>query len=372
MEMAGNVIEKLRNNNIIRKTIRPVYFFYIDILTGLRIRMDIRKLKRLPKLQKRIYLLGIPTAANMGDMTQYLLILEWLRKNYPDYDVVDFPSRSILYKNCRFLDILEKKLKPEDYIFFQSGYDTHDLGGEEDIMHKAVIPRFPRQKMIMMPQTVFFQSKERERQSSEAYSKNRGMLFLARDQVSYQKAQEMFPDLNVVLYPDIVTTLIGKYHFKSERKGVLFCHRADGEKFYSKEELEALKTRLRRKTAVDSADTTISAPNMFVRRDVRKYLHKMLLQFSRYQVIITDRYHGTIFSLIAGTPVIVIKTTDHKVTTGLDWFAGIYDEYIYLAENLKDAETKACQWLEQMPQGKIRPYFEKKYYAHLKEFIEEN
>ncbi len=369
--MAVSRIEKLRNNGIIRKTIRPLYFFYIDILTEIRIRMDIRKLKRLSFSQKRIYLLGIPTAANMGDMTQYYLILEWLKRNYPEYDVVDFPSRSILYKNCLFLEILKKKLKPEDYIFFQSGYDTHDLGGEEDIMHKEVIPRFADQKMIMMPQTVFFQSKERERQSSEAYSKNKGMLFLARDNVSYQNALRMFPELKVILYPDIVTTLIGKYHFSGERKGVLLCQRADGEKYYSPSEIETLKRSMQKITVVDNADTTISVPNMFVRKDVRRYLDRMLHQFSRYQVIITDRYHGTIFALVAGTPVIVIKTTDHKVTTGLDWFEGIYDDHIYLAEDLKDAEKKAAQWLKQPPTKMIKPYFEQKYYMHLKKMIDE-
>lgn len=365
------MIEKLRNNGIIRKTVRPVYFFYIDILTNIRIRMDIRKLRKLPDSRQRIYLLGIPTAANMGDMTQYYLILAWLRKNYQGYDIVDFPSRSILYKDCLFLKILKGKLKPEDYIFFQSGYDTHDLGGEEDIMHKEVISRFPDQRMVMMPQTVFFQSKERERQSAEAYSRNKRMLFLARDEVSYRNACRMFPDLRVVLYPDIVTTLIGKYHFKGERKGVLLCQRADGEKFYSQAEIEKLKCHIQNKAVVGMMDTTISAPNLFVRKNVRKYLDRMLDRFSRYQVVITDRYHGTIFSLVAGTPVIVIKTTDHKVTTGLDWFAGIYDDYIYLAENLEDAETKAVQWLEKAPEKKIRPYFEEKYYAHLKEMIDE-
>lgn len=369
--MMGNIIEKLRNNSIIRKTVRPVYFFYIDILTGIRIRMDIRKLKKLPRAQKRIYLLGIPTAANMGDMTQYYLILAWLRKNYQGYDIVDFPSRSILYRDCLFLDILRDKLKPEDYIFFQSGYDTHDLGGEEDIMHKKVIPRFPNQRMVMMPQTVFFQSKERERQSSAAYSRNKGMLFLARDKVSYRSALRMFPDLKVVLYPDIVTTLIGRYHFSGEKKGVLLCQRADGEKFYRQADIDRLKDHLQKRTVVDLADTTISTPNIFVRRNVKKYLDRMLRQFSHYQVIITDRYHGTIFSLVAGTPVIVIKTTDHKVTTGLEWFEGVYDEHIYLAESLEEAEKKAIQWLENPPRKTIRPYFEEKYYAHLKKMIDE-
>lgn len=368
--MMRETIQKLRNSWLVNQFIKPVYFCYIRFVTWMRIKLDLSKLRRLDQ-SKRIYLLGIPTAANLGDMTQYLLILEWLKKNYPGYDVVDFPSRSILYHDCCFLDLLEKKIKPEDYIFFQSGYDTHDLGGEEDLMHKAVIPRFPDQKMVMMPQTVYFRSKERERQSSEAYSRNKGMLFLARDKVSYQKALQMFPDLKVVLYPDIVTTLIGKYHFSGERKGILLCQRADGEKFYSKEEIGALKQRLQKKTVVDCADTTISAPNMFVRKDVRKYLNRMLQQFSRYQVIITDRYHGTIFSLVAGTPVIVVKTTDHKVTTGLDWFQGIYDDYIYLAENLEEAEAKAVQWLKNPPKEKLQPYFEKEYYERLWQLIEE-
>lgn len=333
--------------------------------------MDIRRLKKMSDDQKRIYLLGIPTASNIGDMTQYFLILKWLKTNFQEYEVVDFPTRSILYRSCCFLDILENKLKSEDYIFFQSGYNTHDLGGEEDFMHKIVISRFPEQKMVMLPQTVFFHSKDREKESSVAYSKNRKMIFFARDRMSYQNACKMFPNLRVVLYPDIVTTLIGKYHFEGERKGVLICHRADGEKFYSEEEMEDLKKNIKQMTMVDSADTTISVPNMFLKRNVKKYLDKMLRYFSHYQVIITDRYHGTILSLVAQTPVIVIKTTDHKVTTGLDWFEGVYDSYIYRAKDLKDAEFKVSEWLSHPPQEKIESYFEEKYYRQLKELIEE-
>ena len=59
-------------------------------------------------------------------------------------------------------------------------------------------------------------------------------------------------------------------------------------------------------------------------------------------VTITDRYHGTIFSLCAGTPVIILKTTDHKVTTGADWFKGVYDDYVYVAKDLDDAYS-LCQ-----------------------------
>lgn len=363
-----DMIEKLRNSGFVVKCIKPVYFTYIDLITWVRIKMDLGKLKRLNR-QKRVYLLGIPTAANMGDMAQYYLILQWLREHYPDYDIVDFPSRSILYHNSRFLDILEKKLKKEDIIFFQSGYDTHDLGGEEDIMHKTVITRFPNQKMVMMPQTVYFKSKTREEESSAAYSRNRDMLFLARDQVSYEKAKQMFPKLKIVLYPDIVTTLIGKFQFQYERDGVLVCRRTDIEKFYSEEELKNMEAELRKDFRVDKTDTTIKAPNMFVRRDVKKYMMRLIHQFAHYKVIITDRYHGTIFGLASGTQVIVLKTTDHKVTTGIDWFQGIYDKFVYLADTPEQAAELARNLMKQKSEEKMQPYFKKEYYDHLFDLI---
>ncbi len=73
-------------------------------------------------------------------------------------------------------------------------------------------------------------------------------------------------------------------------------------------------------------------------KNAKQYIEKKKLTLTLIiKLIITDRYHGTILSLVAGTPVIVIKTTDHKVTTGAEWFRGVYDDYVYLAESLQQA-----------------------------------
>ena len=77
-------------------------------------------------------------------------------------------------------------------------------------------------------------------------------------------------------------------------------------------------------------------------------------------------HHGTIFSLCAGTPVIIIKTTDHKVTTGADWFKGIYDDYVYVAEDLDDAYRLASDILSKRISHKLEPYFKEQYYDKLK------
>ena len=86
---------------------------------------------------------------------------------------------------------------------------------------------------------------------------------------------------------------------------------------------------------------------------------------------ITDRYHGTIFSLCAGTPVIIIKTTDHKVTTGADWFKGVYDDYVFVASNLDDAYIIAKELLRKDCNYTLIPYFKTNYYDKLKSSFEE-
>lgn len=86
---------------------------------------------------------------------------------------------------------------------------------------------------------------------------------------------------------------------------------------------------------------------------------------------ITDRYHGTIFSLCAGTPVVIIKTTDHKVTTGADWFNGIYDDYVYVAKDLENAIRISQKILKSNLAHTFRPYFKTEYYDKLKSLFEQ-
>lgn len=81
--------------------------------------------------------------------------------------------------------------------------------------------------------------------------------------------------------------------------------------------------------------------------------------------------YGTIFSLIASTPVIVLQTTDHKVTTGADWFKGIYDDYVFVAQDLQDAHRIAEEILQRPDAAKpLTPYFADNYYAKLKALFE--
>lgn len=327
---------------------------------------------RCPTGVKRILYFGIPMHPNLGDQAQKYCIRQWILENYPDYDVLEIPTRIVVDERFKFLDILRKNVRKTDIFIFQSGYCTHDIEpSKEDLMHRIVIENFPDNRMLMLPQTVYFQREDRREKSSKTYDLAKHMLFLSRDAVSYEIAKSMFDKVKVELYPDIVTTLIGTKKYTTERKGVFLCTRRDCEKYYSDAEIEKLMLKLQINCEVYRGDTTLDDCDPYwLDRHLEEKLSDVLEQYARYKLIITDRYHGTIFSLIAGTPVIVIKTQDHKVSTGVDWFKGIYD-YVYFANDLDEAYEYAAKILTDEREIHPAPYFKEKYYDHLRERFDE-
>ncbi|MDY5806808.1 MAG: polysaccharide pyruvyl transferase family protein, partial [Lachnospira sp.] len=217
----------------------------------------------------------------------------------------------------------------------------------------------------------YFRKEENKLHTAVILNTAHKMLFLARDYVSFEMAKQMMPDIKVMAYPDIVTTLIGTLNFNNERNGICLCTRNDGEKLYTKEEIDELEEKfLVDGVRVQQKDTQSNATITQIRSNLKKYIESEIESYSHFKVTITDRYHGTIFSLCAGTPVIIIKTTDHKVTTGADWFKGVYDEYVYVANDLVDAYQKAKDMMLNDWDNKLLPYFKTEYYDKLKDVFE--
>ena len=102
-----------------------------------------------------------------------------------------------------------------------------------------------------------------------------------------------------------------------------------------------------------------------------KYIYSEIEEYSKYKVMVTDRYHGTILSLVAGTPVIILRTTDHKVVTGADWFKGVYDNHVYVAVNLDEAFSIINTIYQKDINYNLLPYFEMEYYNKLPGLFED-
>lgn len=359
--------------NFIKDILRPAYSKYRSYVKELNIARDIKRIiaEIDSSKEKRVFYLGITAHSNLGDMAQHYCICNWIDNNFKEYTLIKIESDTVISSRGNFVNLLKKWYRKNDVIVFQSGYTTQDLGGNHEYMHRLIVDAIPYANILMMPQTIFFQKEENKKRCSESLDKAKHMLFLARDFKSEEMAKEMFPHLSVKAFPDIVTTLIGALHFHNERSGVCMCCRNDGEKYYSDEDLLLLSQRLEKIVQVSRTDTTIGASYKEIRKNIQSYIEGEIEKFSHYKVVITDRYHGTIFSIAAGTPVVILKTTDHKVTTGADWFKGVYDDYVCVSTDLDDAYNKALVYMQNERSHEMNPYFKQNYYDKLKGYFEE-
>lgn len=328
----------------------------------------LREIKRRDDKPSIIYF-GVPNHTNLGDQAQTYCTFSWLNRNFPRMKIYGFHSGQVA---MGLVTYLKEYVHNDDMIFIQSGYNTTDLYIMEENMHREVLNTFPNNRVVVMPQTVLFDDLNEEKISSDIYNRHRKMIFFARDEISYNKSKEMFSRVPVYLYPDIVTSLIGNRKYNQNRDGILLCVRHDKESVLSESKIDNLVSILSGLGyKVTVSDTTIDIDLEYLQANRGKVLENIFSEYARYQLIITDRYHGTIFSLVAGTPVLVLRTSDHKLSSGVKWFPEEFADYVSFTSDIKDV-------LDIVKKGKFHDvdhslpaYFSENYYDKLKTLLED-
>lgn len=315
---------------------------------------------------KIVFLFGCPGHSNLGDQAQTYCIEKWLKENYPDYEIRFFTLKSV--SEDVFSD-LRRFIRKQDLIMCHSGYHFTDLYHECDV-YKKMANLFPDYRITIFPQTIFFKSQTALEETAEIFNNHGNTLLMCRDAVSYKTAQQYFTKCRLLLMPDIVTSLIGSLQFKGKRNGVLFCIRNDKEAFYNKADINALRRRFSA-VQTEMTDTTLNMVWQEIAANRECVLFNEIKKYAQFKVVITDRYHGTIFSLIAGTPVVVLGTNDHKLSSGVTWFPNEYKDYVFFVSNLDDAYERATMILKRGDLShKLPPYFKNKFYKELKQQIQ--
>lgn len=364
----------IRRNEKVKEFLAPFYKGYIYCKEYNRNKCyaigAIKKLLEVDITQKRIWYFCVPTHSNLGDQAQACCIEKYFRKFFSDHIVFKLSNNAFDFYEEKILMILKEKIKETDLIFFQSGYTFTGIHPYEN-MHRKIVENFPYNKIVFLPQTVKFKNQKILENVQNFYGKYDNIYFFARDKISYDIYKSIFPEhRNVHCFPDIVTTEIGNYDFNNnERNGILLCVRNDVEKLYSFQEISLFKEKLQKIAKVSLSDTNSETKENSL-KEYWKKIEETIDDYAQYQVIITDRYHGTIFALIANTPVIILKTTDHKVVTGADWFEGVYEDYVYVVNDLEEASQVAYQIVTGFEYRKLPSYFKEKYYDRLKDIIE--
>ncbi|MCR2823824.1 polysaccharide pyruvyl transferase family protein [Lederbergia panacisoli] len=319
---------------------------------------------------KKCFVFGAPYHSNMGDQAQTYCIIKWVNRNYKDHSVYCFDTKAISGNNYKAMKLIKRHIKSNDKLFLHSGYHTTDLYMLEENMQRETVKQFIDQHIVVLPQTIYYKDPEEEKKAIQIYNSHPNLTFMCRDDISYDTAKRIFSNCNLIKFPDVVTTLIGTKQYFNERNGILLCMRNDKEALYSKSEVSDLVSHLGHLDKTEITDTTINKDAKYISNNREATINSILEEYSKYKVIITDRYHGTIFSLITNTPVIVLSSTDHKLSSGVKWFPQEFRDYVFHVKDIKDVKSYVEKIYSMEYEYKLEPYFNQNFYDKLKDILE--
>jgi pyruvyl transferase EpsO len=150
--------------------------------------------EKVPQGSKIIFL-DYPVHNNIGDLLIYLGTEQWIEKN----------KLVVIGRwNCRNFSF--PAIPPETIIVCHGGGNFGDLYPTHQLFRERVISRYLTNKIIILPQTVFFQTQSSLVAAARAISRHNGCHIFTRDPRSADIANKAF-DCSVSMAPDMACYL---------------------------------------------------------------------------------------------------------------------------------------------------------------------
>ena len=278
---------------------------------------------------------------NLGDVAITKAQTEYLQHVFPNANIIDFP----ISQTFTMMKSLKKVINNNDIITIVGGGNTSDMYDDIEYCRQFVISQFPNNLIVGFPQTIDFSESLYGQKAlkimQKSYSKHQNLVLTSREENSFNLYKKLLPNNKVLLVPDIVLSLNVDLP-NASRKGISFVLRNDSERKMKLDEQNELYTMLEKEFDVQSFDNTINNSRMSI--EVREEeLRNQLLKFKTSEVVITDRLHGMIFSVITNTPCIAIDNSNKKIS-------GVYKAW------LKDVGT--LRVLDSFDSAKIYNYIQ--------------
>lgn len=266
--------------------------------------------------QQRLLVIGTPNFGNLGDHAISEGEIKFLKDNFKDCEIIEFSF--LEYTHAK--ETVSSMARESDIIFIHGGGFLGTLWLLAENMVRDIIVKFPKNKIIIFPQSIYFENDQLHEldNTKRIFGKHSDLTIFARDKRSFDFAMENYPSNNVIKFvPDIVTYLdFSEYGF--QRKDFLFCLRTDKEKVDNPEIKQLFEILESKGYNCSITDTVVDAN--FEGEIRKKYLESKFKEFAASQLVVTDRLHGMIFSLITGTPCIAFDNVSKKVSGVYEWF----------------------------------------------------
>lgn len=204
------------------------------------------------------------------------------------------------------IPIVQEHLQPSDIIAFTGGGNMGNLYHNHEEARRKVFSTFVNNLTISFPQSIHFEDNEdgeiEKQKSQEAYRKNPNLVLVARDAQSFHR---MHQRLITQSFLHLTCLYMESVNWKFNRNGALFVLRHDSEKVL-KSTIDNIKDILGNERPVKRVDTVLDEPQKITPVTREALFDSELELFSHQEIIITDRWHAMVFSVLTGTPLLVI------------------------------------------------------------------
>lgn len=279
-----------------------------DLLKGI--------LNVIPKKSNVIYL-DYPVYENIGD----ILIMKGTEKFFKDNDINVISRYS-------FINFPNKLKIPKDTIIvFQGGGNFGDLYFGPQQLREKVIEHFPNNKVVILPQTVYFNELSNEINTFNILRKHNNLYFFVRDKRSFDIVKkyinnvELMPDMAHQLWP--IKPLISStkdilLHIRTDNekndrslKGFEKCDQIDWPTLINKKDMKRILLYVK----LHKISKYIGFGN-FLNKSWQNYtdllVNKAVSVYSNYDKIVTSRLHGHILACLLDKRNVVLDNSYGK------------------------------------------------------------
>lgn len=301
--MAIMILKQLKET--IKETIKLVYIFP-------NYRRCISAMKNCDQI--KIVLIGTPAHGNLGDQAIALSELKFIEDNKGNAAVFEIPMP--LYKTHR--SRLKKYIRKNDLIIISGGGWMGNLWIHNEITIREIVNDYHENKIIIFPQTLYYtedaEGKKVASETKNIFKQHSNLYLIVRDHKSYKIASDLLEfDRNKYLLfcPDMV--LYGNLAISPSQEPLnrtaLICLRNDIEKSSDSNQIKSTLI-----TCGYSIQETTSVLKQLVKMSRRKNVVMNTIKiYSSASLMVTDRLHAMIFSLLAGIPCYVFDNSTGKV-----------------------------------------------------------
>ena len=273
-----------------------------------------------------------PLHHNVGDLLILFGTIKFFENN-------SLNVRSHLSTHNTNIKLLSKKITSKTTILCHGGGNFGDIYPVHQNLREQLIKSFPNNRVIILPQTAFFNSIEHQKNSQKLFNKHRNIVMFARDKETY-KIFSQFSE-QAYLMPDMAHELYDILPKSKVRKGTLYFLRNDIEKTPLP---SSLQKEIQNQDRCDWSDLltkydyrVANAATKMIRINSKlksnlldevifkawethsRYLAlRMAKKFSSYEKIVTSRLHGHILSCLVDVPSVIIDNSYGKNTSYYD------------------------------------------------------